>query len=175
MISASPTVIAAVLAWTLAFAGPAEAARLEPAPGIYTFSGVSRLTGLGQDLRCTLTLTGDVQIDRHGDVTVTVMQGDASGGFASGCSLVGFDFPWKATIPAAAVPAQPTQPVPMVFKNVMVSAAGANCTDQPTTITAQFSNGKPISEPSTLRVDTRVGRCSVAGTLHAKTDVNMTR
>ncbi|GAB3684454.1 hypothetical protein [Salinisphaera aquimarina] len=176
MINAFRTfIIAALLGCTLAAIGPAEAARLDPGPGVYSFSGVSNLTGLGQDLRCTLTLTGSVELDSDGDVTLSVTRGAATGDFATGCSLVGFEFPWKAIIPATAIPANPSQTVPIIFQNVIVTAATRTCTDQPTTVTAQFSNGMPIDEPSTLYIDAKIGRCSVTGTFHAKTDVNLTR
>jgi len=168
-------IIAVTLGCALAAIGSAEAARLDPGPGVYSFSGVSHLTGLGQDLRCTLTLTGSVELNSDGNVTVSVTRGDATGDFATGCSLVGFQFPWKATILATAIPANPSQPIPMIFKNVMVTAATRNCTDQPTTVTAQFSNEVPITEPSTLRIDAEIGRCSVIGTFRAKTDVNLIR
>mgnify|MGYP001323570518 CR=1 FL=1 len=62
-----------------------------------------------------------------------------------------------------------------VFDNVVVTAIGSNCTDEPTSIPAIFSNGDPISEPSSFSFNANIGSCAVNGTVSAQSDVNVTQ
>ena len=151
----------------------AQAATVTPGVGTYTFSGPATLSAFGINPMCTLSLTGDVQKDGNGGVTVTVTDGDATGGFA--CGFVGFEFPWTANVPADKIPADPTQDVAIMFDNVVVTAIGSNCTDGPVSIPAIFSNGDPISEPSSFSFNANVGSCAVNGTVSAQSDVNVTQ
>lgn len=159
----------------LASAGVAQAATVDPGVGTYTFSGPATLSGLGLSPMCTLSLTGDVQKTGDGGVTVTVTDGSATGGFLSGCGAVGLEFPWKATIPASDIPSDPTQAVPVLFTNVVVTAAGTQCTDEPANVPAMFTNGDPISESSSFTFNANVGDCAVMGTVEAENDVNVTQ
>ena len=154
----------------------ASAATIDPGPGEYNFVGPAMLTSpfaIVPNLSCTLRLTGNVQKDGNGGVVVTVTDGDATDGF--GCGLVGFEFPWTANVPASDIPADPTQSVGVMFENVVVTAAGRNCSDQPTTVPAIFSNGNPISQPSSFMFNSDIGDCAVTGTINAQNDVNVTQ
>ena len=153
----------------------AQAATIDPGPGQYTFSGPATLSGLGQELSCTLSLTGDVQKDGNGGVIVNVTDGDATGSVFSGCGAVGFEFPWTANVPASDIPADPTQAVGVIFNNVVVTALGDNCTAEPAQVPAMFTNGDPISEPSSFTFNANIGDCAVMGTVEAENDVNVTQ
>lgn len=155
--------------------GLAQAATVSPGVGTYTFSGPTTLSGLGQNLSCTLTLVGDVQKDGNGGVVVTVTDGDATGSFFSGCGVVSFEFPWTANVAAAQIPADPTEPVAVMFENVVVKALGNDCTSSPATVPAMYSNGDPISDPSSFTFNANIGSCAVMGTVNAQTDVNVTQ
>ena len=168
------TIAAGVLLGTV---GVAQAATIDPGPGQYTFSGPTTLSAPFGSLNCTLSLTGDVQKNGSGGVIVTVTDGDATGGVFGTCATVGFEFPWVANVPASQIPADPTQPVGVMFENVRVSALGNDCSDnsEGATVPAMFSNGDPISEASSFSFNTPVGDCSVMGTIDAQTDVNVTQ
>ncbi|MBS64373.1 hypothetical protein C84B14_11891 [Salinisphaera sp. C84B14] len=156
--------------------GAASAATVTPGVGTYTFSGPSTLSGLGNNFSCTLTLVGDVQKDGNGGVVVTVTDGSASGSFFSFCNIIGFEFPWTANVSAAQIPADPTQPVAIMFDNVEVSVVGMSCTNgQPVSIPAMYSNGDPISDPSSFTFNANIGSCGVVGSVSAQTDVNVTQ
>ena len=163
------------IASTMLVAAASQAATITPGAGTYSFSGASTLTGLGLELACTLSLTGDVQPTSDGGVKVTVTDGDVTGGFGSGCNLVNLSFPWTATVAGSDIPSDPTQSVPLNFKNVVVRAAGVKCSDEPATVPAIFSNGNPISQPSSFSFNSAVGQCSVMGTVNAESDVNVTQ
>jgi hypothetical protein len=155
--------------------GTASAATVTPGVGTYTFAGPSTLGAFGLNLSCTLTLVGDVQNDGNGGVVVTVTDGEATGSFFSLCSAVSFEFPWTANVSAAQIPADPTQPVSVMFENVVVKAAGRDCTSSPATVPAMFSNGDPITDPSSFSFNANIGGCGVMGTVNAQNDVNVTQ
>ena len=153
--------------------GVAQAATVTPGVGTYTFSGPATLSASFLSAACTLSLTGDVQKSGDGGVVVTVTDGAATGGFL--CRRVGFEFPWTANVSADQIPADPTESVPLMFENVVVKAAGSNCTSSPATVPAMFSNGDPITDPSSFSFNANIGGCGVMGTVNAQNDVNVTQ
>ncbi|UWN48424.1 hypothetical protein ASALC70_00604 [Alcanivorax sp. ALC70] len=148
----------------------AQFTTIDPVQSEYTFSGATQLTQFGVPANCTLNLVGEVVITGSGGVTIDVTGGAVTGsGFGCG-SVTLSNFPWTANVPASAAPADPTDPVTVTFEDVSVAGPLGNCGT--TDVDAVFSNGDPISEPSSFDFDATIGACTVNGILE-NDDVNV--
>lgn len=166
------SIVSAIGAATLLGAATANAqfTTIDPVQSEYTFSGASQLTQFGVPANCTLNLIGEVAITGSGGVTIDVTSGTVTGsGF--GCGSVSLsNFPWTANVPASAAPVDPTDPVTVTFEGVSVTGPFGSCGT--TDVDAIFSNGDPISNPSSFDFDASIGACTVDGVL-SNDDVNV--
>ena len=157
----------------------AQTTVLDPAAGTYTFDGMAELSVGPVSPECNLELTGDVQTNNDGSVTIDVTDGNVSGGGACGLIDLRFEPAWTVTVPQNDLPtnANPSRPVVGTFQNVIVDYSfligNATCDGGPSEVEATFMNGMPISDASSFVFNDTFGECSVNGTVDAQQDINV--
>lgn len=153
---------------TLLGAASAQAITVNPQLGDYTFLGTAQMTQAGISLDCTLRLEGNVT--QSGDIlTVTVTDGESSGGSLGLCSSVTFGFPWTATIDGSSVGTGSDLPVNVTFQNVDVAGPFGQCGTGNDMVPAVFKMVNPSSLPSVFSFNATIGNCAVNGDLDETT------
>lgn len=149
-------------------------------PGTYTFAGETTLRQYGIPVTCHLTLVGDVAA--NGDITVESGSVSGSGTY---CNNTDINLRLSASTPWTAVhgvdytaPANPpgTGVITGTINGLNIDGPLGECSGgSPTSITVDYSNGDPTSDPSYFDfVNAGFGICSVTGTLEVQNaDVNV--
>lgn len=161
------TVIGAAGAVALMGAVSAQAVTVSPGTGpsnSYLFSGSNVTLSQGDfDLNCNLDLEGYAEVDGD-ELTVTVTDGESSGGLFGLCALVSFEFPWVATSTVTSTANDVS--VNGVFTGVDVTGPGGQCGTGNDSVPAVFDYVNPTSQPySSFTFNASIGNCGVQGTV----------
>ena len=145
-----------------------------------SFTGTSELSASVVSADCGITLTGDVEIQGSGDLTIDVTSGSISG--SGTCSRLRFapsSFPWNVTVPGAASQsdADALDDVLGTVTGIAVQfdlfGVGAYTTICSGSLPAVFSNGATdVTDPSSFTFNDNIGTsgCAVDGTIFSPTN-----
>ena len=160
-------------AGAIALLGAASAQALTVSPGtgpsnVYNFSGSNVSLGQsGFNLKCDLNLSG-FATQSGNDLTVTVTDGESSGGTFGLCSSVKFGFPWVATTTVTSTAGDVS--LNGVFTGVDVEGPFGQCGTGNDSVPAVFKYVNPTSgQSASFTFNADIGSCSVNGTVTEET------
>lgn len=120
------------------------------------------------NVTCNLELVGDIADDGNGGATITVTDGDISGGAFSGCNSISMSFPWTASVSAANAPSPAAGGTTVVtFDNVSVTSWVGTCEGS---ASATYTNGATVTNnaASSFQFADSFDGCTVEGTIYTQ-------